>query len=386
MYKTTKSVIKDYTAEQEKADKKSEERETTGEKKEEGQKNTYLDSIKEMHQEKPALERLGLLIAHATENGQEAVKTELEGYKKQLESLSEGLNETESVAMAEILGTTPLNIGAGTDYAVFGAVIEKIEDSEKLSTETKYRLSEKLGKTVKLKPKTTTGSDIIAAVQNGAVGLDANGEPIPVSKDNPLQVRPGIKAYPSEGDPGVMEVTVPYMSESYKIPMDITGEDLGKKINILVAKTVFEKSGMTGILGRGAESSQGTGVQDLDLSSSTAMKVQQVMTYLIGGFGTGGDGAILNEGDINDLEWACQWFGKEEVGGGNGGAGNVSKVKSTAELTELGILGKDGEFKEKEFIKAARFVQDQYGTGAPSYESLKGYLNPETEEAPTQFD
>lgn len=253
----------------------------------------------------------------------------------------------------------------------FDASLSEIVNSEDVSDDLKTKICEKFGIH---KPDTTTGSDVKASLERG-FRTDENGERVPYTKEQPLALTENVTVYETKQDSDyVVDVNLgDWRNIKVKVPSNLSGVELGKHIYIAQIIYALEKLGGMSefIFGR-----------DLNILHESPLEIQQgdfieakkAGQYFLNGF-SGENGEILKEKHITQLKHSFQWFHKK----GDWATDDVTPDVVQGNLKELGILDKSNVLNRKQFEKAGDFIQRNYGTGAPDFETLKAYLKVEDE-------
>ncbi|MCK5461251.1 hypothetical protein KAI58_04670 [Candidatus Gracilibacteria bacterium] len=271
----------------------------------------------------------------------------------------ENIKSEEKEAITKIINSgidfSDLARSFGGDGKDNEGIFDKVMDSDDVSAETK--------KLIRKEFDIQTGSDLQEALKSGQ--FDGEG--------NAYKFRENISAYQDSNGETVMEINLPGRNIA---PVRIEGnemwgEKLAERVNYLMVLQVMERMGMTDFLGQGIGKMDGASQIDFH-DESHLNKSQRIQNTLLGGVRE--EGELLTNSEIKQMKHSLQWFRKK----GDWAEDDYDRTASRDDLKELGIYNEGNQLDAKgweRFERAGDYIQRNYGTGAPDFDSLKLYLD-----------
>ncbi len=341
--------------------------------------NDKINEIKEKHSAN------GFTEEEITKEVQklEEIKRLVEEANKMVKQMD--LSDEAKSRVSDYINNSEVDIGASNLGDAFSDAWGKINEDQDLTDDQKQEMGEALG-IIPLKPDPVrSGADLKKEISEG-YGLDINGETIPYSKDRPLTVREGVTAYPHGDD---VVVSAMYKGRAMNFKFDTADTDaLGEKVNTALITMAMNEYNLGGfILGSQGMTGAETGgfiEVNTDLVNDAYIRSQKIMDNLLGGTFSG-DGEILNESELDRIQWAAQWY-LEPLPGNDGGKDEYDVTKANDSLKELGVLDGEGALNESRFEQSLDFISRYSTTGSPDYIALKEHLHAEPDKPDVSFN
>lgn len=250
--------------------------------------------------------------------------------------------------------------------AQFTAVLGQINASTELNDEQKDSIARELGVAQINRADTSSGTDLRRSLSAG-YGVDTEGNTIPYTEHNPLRMRDGVEVYRDQPGTYLMNLELNGRTLQVRIPENFTAEQMGQASNAILVVHRLERVGLTDLLGRGFEATQGTAIYDVDYDIIN--RTQQLAPRFVGGVTTLENGQLLSDSQLVEFEENLRWLLPD---GDRGAFVRTSRAETRTQMEDTGILFANGDINYNLLDQAQPLIKAANGQ-EPSLEALRAY-------------
>jgi len=311
-------------------------------------------------------------LIQAVKDSADFSKAEREATLKHLTQITAQLSQIrqvaatpgETTAINQIMAIAPLNLGAGSNFEVFGDVLAQVDGSEDLSESTKQNVH----KLFEI-PTVETGGDVKSVLDNGR-GVDTSGHRLAVDEAHKIRIAPNNYVYEEPDGRRTYEINLPDgRNLKTHFPPGSSDQHTGDLGIVMGNLYAAEALGLAEpIFQRGWKITHGG---TIDIHYDDIIKAKRLNEIFMGGT-AGHDNRLMNASDINRLKHDYQAFSRQ----GDLATGDNDPQRQREDFQELGIIMPDGAINWNQLERAALYLQTKTSQGGiPDFEDLKRALN-----------